>query len=141
MKAGAQHRVEHGVAAAEQNVELVARGADDVDDARLDGGLRHHAGKIAAELVGLAGRHDAHVDARGLELLGGDPAVSAVVAKSGKHHGARDVAQAQDLLRGSGTGAVHELRDANAGVGQTGLDGADVLDIQYRLHAQLTFRP
>ena len=130
MESRAQHGVEHRVAAAEQHVELVSRRSHDVDDARFDGGLRHHPRKVTVELVRLARRHDADVNAGRLELLGRHPAVAAVVAKAGEHHGARDVAQAQDLLCRGTSRTVHELGYAHAGIRKARLDGLDVLNVQ-----------
>ena len=141
VEARAQHRIDYRVAVGEQLVQLVAGRPHHVVDARLSRALGDDARQVAVQVVGVAGGDHLDRDALGLELLGRDPAVAAVVAQARQHGDVRDVAEAQHLLRRRTAGAMHELGDAHAHVGETLLDRPDVLHVQNRLHGPLTSYP
>ena len=92
MEAGAQHAVERHVGSREEPLELVTRRPHQRGDARAHGTLGNLARKVAGELIGLDGRDHLDVHAMGEQGLGGNPAVSPVIAHAGKNHGVLHVA-------------------------------------------------
>ena len=109
MEAGAKHAVDDDVGLFKQAFHRLARRCHHRFDAHGQRALRHHAGKVALDLAGLDGGHHRSVDALAQQLLGGHPAVTAVVAKAGEDRHVLDLAHVEGFVGRGRAGAVHQL--------------------------------
>ena len=105
----AEHRVYHDVGLHEQGHKLIVLGRDVRGGACRDRPLGGPAGGVRAHEGGpdRGGHVNLHAMAR--EVLGGDPAVAGVVARTGEHHDGALVVGAHRLHGHDGAGAAHEL--------------------------------
>ena len=83
------------------------------------------------------GTHHRHVDTALAQRLGGNPAVTTVVAQSGEHHDVAHLTELERLTRRREAGAMHELGHAHPFAGEGHLDALDVVYVQHGLHMSL----